>query len=265
MAAPAMIAKLRARKESPRPSPDAMTLGEHLGELRRRLVISVSMIAVGAIVCYVFYNNILGILQAPYCQAQTITTSAHHVKRLACDFYTTTPLQGFSLRLDVAAYGGILFALPVLLFQLWRFVTPGLKANEKRYALPFTAATVTLFALGAYVAYLTFPHALRFLINVSGPHVHQLLSPNAYIQLILLLMLAFGVTFEFPVILVSLELAGVLTPARLIKWRRWAIIGMVVFAAVVTPSSDPFSMLALAIPLLVFYEASIIIGKLLGK
>ena len=103
--------------------------------------------------------------------------------------------------------------MPVLLFQLWRFVTPGLKANEKRYALPFTAATVTLFALGAFVAYLTFPHALRFLINVSGPHVRQILSPNAYIQLILLLMLAFGVTFEFPVILVSLELAGVLTPA----------------------------------------------------
>jgi sec-independent protein translocase protein TatC len=85
------------------------------------------------------------------------------------------------------------------------------------------------------------------------------------VQLILLLMVAFGVTFEFPVLLVALELAGVLTPAKLSKWRRWAIIGMVVFAGVVTPSSDPFSMLALAIPLLIFYEASIIIGKLLGK
>ena len=99
------------------------------------------------------------------------------------------------------------------------------------------------------MAYLTFPHALGFLINVSGPHITEILSPNSYIQLILLLMLAFGVTFEFPVVLVALELAGVLTPARLSKWRRWAIIGMVVFAAVVTPSSDPFSMLALAIPL----------------
>jgi len=242
-----------------------MTLGEHLGELRRRLVISICVIAVGAIACYLFYNSILGVLQAPYCRAIVYTNAAHRVVHPACNFYVTQPLQGFALRLDVAAYGGIMIALPVLLFQLWRFVTPGLKANEKKYALPFTAATVILFALGAFVAYLTFPHAMRFLINVSGPHVKELLSPNAYIQLILLLMLAAGVTFEFPVILVALELAGVLTPARLSKWRRWAIIGMVLFAAVVTPSSDPFSMMALAIPLLIFYEAAIVIGKMLGK
>ncbi len=242
-----------------------MTLGEHLGELRRRLIIAIATIAVGAIACYVIYNRILNFLREPYCKASAVIDRAHHV-HLACpNFYVTTPLQGFSLRLDVAAYGGILIALPVLLFQLWRFVTPGLKANEKRYAFPFTAATVLLFALGATVAYLTFPHALGFLINVSGPDISQILSPNSYIQLILLLMLAAGVTFEFPVVLVALELAGVLTPARLSKWRRWAIIGMVVFAAVVTPSSDPFSMLALAIPLLLFYEASIVIGKVLGK
>jgi sec-independent protein translocase protein TatC len=139
--------------------------------------------------------------------------------------------------------------------------------NEKKYALPFTFATAGLFALGAFVAYLTFPHAVRFLLDVSGPSktIVAILSPNSYVQLILLLMVAFGVTFEFPVLLVALEMAGVLTPAKLSKWRRWAIIGMVLFAAIVTPSSDPFSMLALALPLLLFYEASIIIGKMLRK
>jgi sec-independent protein translocase protein TatC len=108
---------------------------------------------------------------------------------------------------------------------------------------------------------------MRFLLDVSGPSktIVAIMSPNSYVQLILLLMVAFGVTFEFPVVLVALEIAGVLTPAKLSKWRRWAIIGMVLFAAVVTPSSDPFSMLALAIPLLLFYEASIVVGKLLGK
>jgi len=117
------------------------------------------------------------------------------------------------------------------------------------------------------VAYLTFPHAMRFLLDVSGPKntIVAILSPNSYVQLILVLMAAFGVTFEFPVVLVALELAGVLTPAKLTKFRRWAIIGMVLFAGIVTPSSDPFSMLALAIPLLIFYETSIIIGKMLGK
>jgi len=260
MAAPARIARLRARRENPRPTPDAMTLGEHLGELRRRLIVCISAIAVGAIVTYVLYDQILALLQSPYCQAVT------HTGR-KCDFYVTQPLQGFALRLNVSAYGGILIALPVTLYQLWRFITPGLKANEKKYALPFTFATAGLFGLGAFVAYLTFPHAMRFLLDVSGPSktIVAILSPNSYVQLILLLMVAFGVTFEFPVLLVALELAGVLTPAKLSHWRRWAIIGMVLFAAIVTPSSDPFSMLALAIPLLLFYEASILIGRTLGK
>jgi len=237
-----------------------MTLGEHLGELRRRLIICIFAVAVGAALTYAFYDQILAVLQAPYCQAVT------HTNR-QCDLYVTQPLQGFALRLTVSAYGGLLIALPITLYQLWQFVTPGLKANEKKYALPFTFATAGLFALGSYVAYLTFPHAMRFLLDVSGPSktIIAILSPNSYVQLILLLMVAFGVTFEFPVVLVALEIAGVLTPAKLSKWRRWAIIGMVLFAAIVTPSSDPFSMLALAIPLLLFYEASIIIGKLLGK
>jgi sec-independent protein translocase protein TatC len=262
MAAPARIAKLRSRKDSPRPNPDAMTLGEHLAELRRRLIVCMCAVAVGAVATYVFYGDILKVLQAPYCQAVTGTHQAGH-----CAFYVTQPLQGFALRLNVSAYGGLLIALPIIIFELWQFVTPGLKANEKRYALPFTFATAGLFAVGAFVAYLTFPHAMRFLLDVSGPSksIVAILSPNSYVQLILLLMVAFGVTFEFPVVLVALELAGVLTPAKLSKWRRWAIIGMVLFAAIVTPSSDPFSMLALAIPLLIFYEASILVGKMLGK
>jgi len=237
-----------------------MTLGEHLGELRRRLIVCISAIAVGAIVTYVLYDQILALLQSPY--FQTVTHTGRN-----CAFYVTQPLQGFALRLNVSAYGGILIALPVTLYQLWRFITPGLKANEKKYALPFTFATAGLFGLGAFVAYLTFPHAMRFLLDVSGPSktIVAILSPNSYVQLILLLMVAFGVTFEFPVLLVALELAGVLTPAKLSHWRRWAIIGMVLFAAIVTPSSDPFSMLALAIPLLLFYEASILIGRMLGK
>jgi sec-independent protein translocase protein TatC len=260
VAAPARLARLRDR--TARPNPDAMTLGEHLAELRQRLVVCICSVAVGAVITYVLYDQILAVLQAPYCQAVTHTSSAGK-----CAFYVTQPLQGFALRLNVSAYGGLLIAVPVLFYELWRFVTPGLKANEKRYALPFTLATAVLFALGAFVAYLTFPHAMRFLLDVSGPKntIVAILSPNSYVQLILVLMAAFGVTFEFPVVLVALELAGVLTPAKLTKFRRWAIIGMVLFAGIVTPSSDPFSMLALAIPLLIFYETSIIIGKMLGK
>ena len=124
-----------------------MTLGEHLSELRRRLIISICAIAVGAVATWVLYDPILSILQHPYCQAVS-----HTQRSGQCGFLVTAPLQGFALRLNVSAYGGILLALPVLFFQLWRFVTPGLKANEKRYALPFSLATAVLFGCGAYVA-----------------------------------------------------------------------------------------------------------------
>jgi sec-independent protein translocase protein TatC len=249
------VVTLSRQNKEPRPAPDSMTIFEHLGELRRRLIICAVAFVAGAIFAYIIYGPILHWLTQPYC-----TINHGH-----CQLYITAPLQGFSLRLDVAAYGGLFLALPIILFQLWRFVTPGLKANEKKYALPFTAATVLLFALGAATAYETFPHALGFLISVGGSHLSQIFSPNSYIQLILLLMLAFGLTFEFPVVLVGLEFANVLTAEKLSHWRRPAIIIMVIFAAVVTPSSDPFSMLALAIPLLVFYEASIVIGKILAR
>jgi sec-independent protein translocase protein TatC len=115
------------------------------------------------------------------------------------------------------------------------------------------------------VAFITFPHALQWLDTIGGQHLTAIYSPNNYLSLILLLMLVFGLTFEFPVILVSLEIAGVLTPKKLSSWRRWAIVLIVVVAGVVTPSSDPFSMLAMAIPLYIFYELSIVVGKLLHK
>jgi sec-independent protein translocase protein TatC len=249
------VVTLSRNKEARKPSPDAMTLTEHLGELRRRLVICAVAFTIGAVISYILYNWILHILTTPYC----------NIRPHSCQLYITAPLQGFGLRLDVAAYGGLFLALPVILWQLWRFVTPGLKANEKKYALPFVASTLILFTIGALVAYETFPHALGFLISVGGSHLQEIFSPNSYLQLILLLMLAFGLAFEFPAVLVGLEMANVLTPAKLSSWRRPAIIAMVIFAAVATPSSDPFSMLALAIPLLLFYEMAIVIGKVLER
>lgn len=232
-----------------------MTLTEHLTELRRRLVVAVVAFAVAATVCFVLYRHILSFLQAPYC----------HVTPQHCTLYVTGPLDGLSLRIQIAGYGGLILSSPVALWELWRFVTPGLLTREKRYAIPFMACSITLFAVGAVLAYLTFPHALSFLRSVGGTSLQQIYSPNRYISLILALILVFGVTFEFPVVLVGLEVAGVVSPQRLASWRRWAIVLIVVVAAVITPSGDPFSMLALAVPLYGFYELSILIGKVLRR
>ncbi len=232
-----------------------MTIWEHLAELRRRLIVAVLAFAVAATVAAVFYNWFLGVLQHPYCRAEP-----HH-----CNFYVTAPLDPLTLRVELAAFGGLVLASPVILWELWRFITPGLRPTEKRYAVPFVGCSVVLFVAGCLTAYLVFPHALSFLGAVGGSHIHELLNPNSYLTLILWMMLLFGLTFEFPVVLVALELARVVAPATLLRGWRWAVIGITLAAAIFTPSSDPFSMLALAVPLVVFYFAAIGVGKLLVR
>jgi sec-independent protein translocase protein TatC len=249
-----MALSLKRRAES-RPTPDSMTLVEHLGELRTRVLVCAVAFVITATVAFLVYPWILSFLQHPYC----------NVNPKHCGFYITGPLDGLALRVKIAAYGGLFLASPVLLWELWRFITPGLNRKEKRYAIPFIVASIVLFALGGLVAYVTFPHALNFLDHIGGPSLTQILDPTKYLSLIVLMMTIFGLTFEFPVLLVSLELAGVLTPKQLSSWRRWAIVLIVVVAGVVTPSSDPFSMMALAIPLYVFYEVSIVIGRIVNR
>ena len=250
-----MVRTMRRPSEA-RPTPDAMTLFEHLGELRSRLIVCLVGFVVGGGVTYGLYNPVYDALQHPYC------TAVRELHRHNCSLFITQPLEGFTARLNVSAYGGLIIALPII---MWRFVTPGLKANERKYALPFVFATVLLFAAGGAVAYFIYPRALEFLIGSSGPHTTSILSPSSYIGLLGALVLIFGIAFEFPVVLVALELAGVITSAGLRSFRRWAILLITLFSAIITPSSDPFSMLALALPMVVFYEASILIGRLLKK
>jgi len=248
-----MASLLRFRRTSG-PSPQAMSLREHVSELRRRLVICVGSLGVAGVVAFVSYPMILHLLEGPYCKVTT-----------QCRLYVTGPLDGLSIRVKIATYGGFFLASPVLLWELWRFVTPALRQREKRYAVPFLAASLLFFGLGTTLAYLTFPHALSFLGSIGGPSLRQLYGPGQYLGLLLALMAVFGLTFEFPVLLVALELAGVVSQARLGKLRRWALVIIVVMAAVITPSGDPFSMLALAVPLYLFYELSIVAGRALRR
>jgi sec-independent protein translocase protein TatC len=232
-----------------------MTLTEHLSELRHRVLVSAGAFLVCGVVAFLLYPWALSFLRHPYCQVEP----GH------CGFYITGPLDGLALRVKIAAYGALFLSSPVLLWEFWRFITPGLKPKEKRYAVPFVVSSITLFILGCFVAFVTFPHALGWLGSIGGPNLHQIFDPISYLGLIVLLMVIFGITFEFPAVLVSLEVAGVLSAKKLSSWRRWAIVLIVAVAGVITPSSDPFSMMALAIPLYFFYEASIIIGKIVQR
>ncbi len=231
-----------------------MSLVDHLTELRRRLIICAVALVLGGTVAFILYNRILSVLIGPYID---IT----HKKQLLI----TDPLEGFATRLKIAGWGGLVLASPVVLWQLWRFITPGLHKKEKRYAVPFIVASIVLFLMGAAVAMLTFKPALKFLIGVGGADLDPMFTPSKYLSLITLMILAFGIAFEFPILLVFLELAGVVPSTKLRKWRRPAIVVIVTVAAVITPSQDPYSLFAMAIPMYLFYEGAIVVGRVLKK
>ena len=234
-----------------------MTVFEHLGEFRRRLMISIVAVVVAGTIVFIFAPEIISWL------IQFYNDSAP--KGTPNKFIFTGPLDAFATRLKIATYGGIVLALPVWLWQLWQFITPGLTRNEKKYAIPFIVSSIILFVLGGIVALLTLEPALKFLLNIGGSDLQPLLTADKYISLVSLMILAFGLSFEFPVILVFLLIARVLTTKQLRSWRRYAAVIIVAFAAIITPSQDPYSLFAMAVPMYIFYEGSIIIGRILKR
>jgi sec-independent protein translocase protein TatC len=233
-----------------------MTLMEHLLELRRRIIICCIAVAVAAVAGWFLYPTVFRFLLHPYNQiaSQSITGGKSLI--------ATSPLEGFAIRIKITAYTAIAFAMPVILWQLWQFVSPGLYRHERRYALPFIGSAITLFIMGAYIAYWTLPKALQWLADVGGNNITQAYTADKYFQLIAYMMLAFGVCFEFPILLVFLQMAGIVQNATLRKYWRHAVVVIAIVVAVATPSNDPFSMLALSVPLWIFYGFAVLFGSL---
>ncbi len=256
------------------PDEGRMTLVEHLGELRSRLVKALIALALGMIVGFLLYGPVLDRLTDPYCEVKAdqldrdqeeLEQEGSSATGGGCDLVVTDPLESFSTRLKLSTYLGLFIASPVVLWQLWRFITPGLYAREKRYAIPFVVSSILLFGLGAATALYAFPKTLQFFAAFGGNDLELLYTPGKYLGLLTFMMLAFGIAFEFPVVLTCLQVAGVLSWRRLAAWRRYAIITIFVVDAVITPSGDPVTLLAMALPMYVFYEISIAIGRFVLK
>jgi sec-independent protein translocase protein TatC len=242
-------------------SSDTMTLTEHLAELRARIIRAVLAVTVGMVLIVVFYDTVLDFLTRPYVEL---------CERKPDDFcdpqlFITSPTEGLSTRLRVGMYGGIIVALPVILWQIWRFVVPALHAKERRYAIPFVTSSVLLFAAGGFLAYFTVGRALEFLIAWAGSDVDEIFTVNSYISLVTLMILAFGVGFLLPVLMVFLQLVGVVTPRRLVQAWRYATVGVFVLAAVITPSGDPITLMMLATPMMILYFLAVLIGWLIVR
>jgi sec-independent protein translocase protein TatC len=231
-----------------------MALVDHLRELRNRLAISLVAIAVGVVVAYAFWQPIYDFLRAPYCDT---TTSGK-----GCNLYALGIFDQFKVKLRVSFIGGTILASPVWLYELGAFITPALHKKEKRYAAGFLASALVLFLAGAVLAYLSISRGLQFFLTLGGDHIAVILSIQAYLSFVTLMLLAFGIAFEFPVVIVFLNVVGVLPADRMRQWRRGMIFGIFVASALITPTQDPFTFLAMAIPLCVLYEFCILLARL---
>jgi sec-independent protein translocase protein TatC len=248
----------RRRRRAQHPDEVRMTLTEHLVELRARLVKSSAALVVGVVVAYFLFGPILRFLERPYCDLPT----HYRFGGGDCTLFVTGVLDQFLVRMRVSLMAGTILASPVWLWQLWQFITPGLHPRERRWAVPFVACSIVLFAVGAAFAYYTLSNGLRFLLGIGGHGIVSLLTVDKYLSFVTLMLLAFGVSFEFPLLMVFLNVVGVTPTHKLRAWRRGMFFGLSVFAAVITPSQDPFTFLAMWLPLCLMYEVVIVFGRI---
>jgi sec-independent protein translocase protein TatC len=230
----------------------AMTLVEHLEELRRRLIVIVLSVLGAAVVGFLLSREVIALLR----------------DRLPEEYRNLIflgPADALTSQLKVAGFLGIAFAMPIILFEIWRFVSPGLTQREKRFVWPVVVAGLFLFVTGVLIGYVVIPYTLNFLLDFSEGIATPNLTIDAYIGFVTTMMLAFGLILEFPIVLIGLSRVGILNYRRLASRRRWAILAIVLFAIILTPGGDPISPLILSSVMFILFEGSLQIIRLLGR
>jgi sec-independent protein translocase protein TatC len=252
------------RRRAPRDAQATMTLIAHLTELRNRVFKSLLALLIATAFAFWWYGHGLGtFIRAPYCNLPP--DLRYGDADTGCGLLITDVFGGVFIRLKVAFLAGAVLSAPVWLYQLWAFITPGLKRNEKRYGIAFVAVSTLLFAGGAVLAYISLSAGLQLLLSLAGDGVIVALTAQDYIGFVLSLLVAFGVSFELPLIAIALNLVGVLSYQVLAKSRRWIFFLTTVFAAFITPTQDPFTMLLMAGPMILLFEMAIQVARVVDK
>ncbi len=249
------------RTQFERAADGSMTLMEHLRELRDRLFKACLAILAGMVLGWFLSEPVLNLLQSPYCDLNAGIEAKANGGTLPegwkCKFVQLGVADVLLLNLKVAMWVGLIVAAPLWMYQLWAFIAPGLHRNERKWAYAFAGVAAPLFALGAVLAYFVVATGLEFLLEFTGDNVETQLEITRYIDFVTGLMLLFGVAFEFPLIVLLLNVAGVLSARRLLGWWRMAVFAFFLFAAVATPTADPFGMSALGLALSALYFGAV--------
>lgn len=231
-----------------------MPMLEHLYELRRRMAIAAIAVVLGAIVAFIFRGWILDVLVRPYERATGEETLA---------FFEVG--EAFSVSMKVGLFGGVVLTAPIWLYQLWAFVVPALSKREKRWAIPIVVSLAILFIGGVLFAYWTMERAYDWLIGFGGDRLTPVIGVNQYLTFTFRYLLVFGIAFLFPVFVFAAGASGVVGSRQLKRGRRWAVLIIVVVAAVLTPTGDPGTLMLLSVPLYLLYEATIWLVRFLLK
>jgi len=254
---------LKWLKPPPAPPDGSMTLFEHLRELRYRLVVAALAIIVGMIVAWFFREPLMALLQEPYFKAiESLKVKNPDANTSLVNINLTSPL---TLALKVSALAGAIVTAPIWLYQLWAFIVPGLLAKEKKWALIFIGAATPMFIGGVAVAYFVMPKGIMVLLSFTQSGVTNLQDINAYLSFMLRAMVVFGIAFVIPLIVLMLNIVGVISAKQLSKYRTLVIFGTFVFGAIATPSTDPFSMLALAAPMSILFLTAEVLAHILDR
>jgi sec-independent protein translocase protein TatC len=238
------------------PDGSVMTLIDHLGELRTRLFRSLLAIGVGSAIGFVFATQIRNFLISPL--PPDPVTGVPHVQVLGLG-------DAFFIQLKIAIVTGVILAMPVLLYQLWAFVAPGLTPSERKVVRPWIPLALFFFALGVVIAYVVLPFAVAFLLSFTDDRLVQGIAAGPYFDFVTTMFLAFGLVMEFPIVMIGLSRVGILSSERLRGTRRMTILGIAIFAAVATPGGDLVSPFVLGLTMYVLYELTVLYIKRTGR
>ncbi|MFC7310601.1 twin-arginine translocase subunit TatC [Streptomyces monticola] len=246
---------LKSARKQERDAEGRMPLAEHLRELRNRLLISVVAILVITIVAAFFYKDLIDFMLRPILTSVGCTDGAtRQANGEPCADMTVNGLIApFSIALKVSLVAGVVLSTPVWLYQLWAFMAPGLHSHEKKYALSFVGVGAPLFLGGGVLAYTILPQTATILLDFTPENARNLLPVDDYLDLVVRMVIVFGLAFELPLLLVLLNFTGVLTAKRLASWWRIMVLGITLFSAFATPTGDPLTMLSLAAPIVALY------------